>query len=64
MNVLFVSPEVSPIVRTGGLGDVVGSLPRIVEVCIDVKSYALFTGNAKVYPFNLEKVISINGVIN
>ena len=27
MKVLFVSPEVSPIVRTGGLGDVVGSLP-------------------------------------
>ncbi len=27
MNVLFVSPEINPIVRTGGLGDVVGSLP-------------------------------------
>ena len=27
MNVLFISPEVSPIVKTGGLGDVVGSLP-------------------------------------
>ena len=27
MKVLFVSPEVSPLVRTGGLGDVVGSLP-------------------------------------
>ncbi|WP_407680359.1 glycogen/starch synthase, partial [Candidatus Chordibacter forsetii] len=24
MKVLFVSPEVNPIVRTGGLGDVVG----------------------------------------
>ena len=27
MKILFVSPEVSPLVRTGGLGDVVGSLP-------------------------------------
>lgn len=27
MKVLFVSPEITPIVRTGGLGDVVGSLP-------------------------------------
>jgi len=27
MNVLFVSPEVGPLVRAGGLGDVVGSLP-------------------------------------
>ncbi|HCY57735.1 MAG TPA: hypothetical protein DHU78_02630, partial [Opitutae bacterium] len=28
MKILFVSPEVSPLVRTGGLGDVVGSLPH------------------------------------
>ena len=27
MKILFVSPEVSPLVRAGGLGDVVGSLP-------------------------------------
>ena len=27
MNVLFVSPEVGPLVRAGGLGDVVGALP-------------------------------------
>ena len=27
MKVLFVSPEVSPFSRTGGLGEVVGSLP-------------------------------------
>ncbi|NBU86179.1 MAG: hypothetical protein EBS13_02480, partial [Verrucomicrobia bacterium] len=27
MKVLFVSPEISPFARTGGLGEVVGSLP-------------------------------------
>lgn len=38
MKVLFVSPEVSPLVRTGGLGDVVGSLPlAIQELGIDVR---------------------------
>ena len=31
MNVLFVSPEVSPFARTGGLGEVVGSLPSALK---------------------------------
>lgn len=38
MNVLFVSPEVNPIVRTGGLGDVVGSLPLALHALgVDVR---------------------------
>ncbi len=38
MNVLFVSPEVNPLVRTGGLGDVVGSLPlSLKKLGIDVR---------------------------
>jgi starch synthase len=38
MKVLFVSPEVSPLVRTGGLGDVVGSLPIAIKALgIDVR---------------------------
>ena len=38
MKVLFVSPEVSPLVRTGGLGDVVGSLPVALRaIGVDVR---------------------------
>ena len=38
MKILFVSPEVSPLVRTGGLGDVVGSLPLALrEIGLDVR---------------------------
>ena len=38
MKVLFVSPEVTPIVRTGGLGDVVGSLPiALQKIGIEVR---------------------------
>lgn len=38
MKVLFVSPEVSPLVRTGGLGDVVGSLPlALKKIGLDVR---------------------------
>ena len=31
MKVLFVSPEAAPFVKTGGLGDVAGSLPEIIN---------------------------------
>ena len=38
MKVLFVSPEVGPIVRAGGLGDVVGALPlALKEMGVDVR---------------------------
>jgi len=38
MKVLFVSPEVNPLVRTGGLGDVVGSLPiSLKKLGVDVR---------------------------
>ena len=38
MKVLFVSPEVSPFARTGGLGEVVGSLPpALKKIGMDVR---------------------------
>ena len=38
MKVLFISPEVGPIVRAGGLGDVVGALQiALKEIGIDVR---------------------------
>ncbi len=38
MKVLFISPEVAPIVRAGGLGDVVGALPlELHKAGIDVR---------------------------
>jgi starch synthase len=38
VKVLFISPEVGPIVRAGGLGDVVGALPlALKQIGIDVR---------------------------
>ena len=38
MKVLFISPEISPFARTGGLGEVVGSLPfALKKAGIDVR---------------------------
>ena len=31
MNVLFVASECSPFVKTGGLADVIGSVPKALE---------------------------------
>lgn len=31
MNILFVTPEMSPLAKAGGLGDVVGALPKAVR---------------------------------
>jgi starch synthase len=48
MNVLFVSPEVNPLIRTGGLGDVVGSLPlALKQMGIDVRVICPFHRECK-----------------
>ena len=31
MKILFVSSEMNPLAATGGLGDVVGALPRVLR---------------------------------
>ncbi|MFM7272960.1 MAG: glycogen/starch synthase, partial [Gammaproteobacteria bacterium] len=31
MNILFVTPEIFPLIKTGGLADVSASLPRAVQ---------------------------------
>ena len=51
MKVLFVSPEVSPLVRTGGLGDVVGSLPlSLHQKGVDVRILCPLHRNCRQVP--------------
>ena len=50
LKVLFVSPEVSPFARTGGLGEVVGSLPWLLKKQAWMSVFcALFTNAVKTY---------------
>ena len=51
MKVLFVSPEVAPIARAGGLGDVVGALPIALQrLGIDVRILCPNYKNSKICP--------------
>ena len=51
MKVLFVSPEVVPIARAGGLGDVVGALPIALQsLGIDVRILCPNYKNSKICP--------------
>jgi starch synthase len=47
MNVLFVSPEVYPLVKTGGLADVAGALPlSLGQLGVDVRVLLPVSGRA------------------
>ena len=52
MKVLFVSPEVNPIVRTGGLGDVVGSLPLALSELLHLLNFLVIDHQKVIIEFS------------
>jgi len=55
MNVLFIASEMAPLAKTGGLGDVVGSLPKIlrqkgIDARVVMPHYSMIQGGD--YRFN------------
>lgn len=48
MNVLFISPEIEPIAKVGGLADVIGALPRkLINLGCDVRVVIPFYRDAR-----------------
>lgn len=59
MNILFVSAEADPFAKTGGLADVVGSLPKALrEQGIDARVIMPFYGFLDYHRFNLSRLFS------
>lgn len=59
MNVLFISAEVDPFAKVGGLADVVGSLPKALrELNIDVRVLMPYYGFIDPQRFNIELLFS------
>ncbi len=57
INVLFISSEAMPYAKTGGLGDVAGSLPSyLVEMGANVKSFIPMYRSVNRAKYNIEKL--------
>ncbi len=68
MNVLFVASEATPFCKTGGLADVVGSLPRALNNCgIDARTILPRYRNLEISDTDLQNIaelsISFDGVL-
>ncbi|MBO7257468.1 MAG: glycogen/starch synthase [Alphaproteobacteria bacterium] len=62
-NVLFVASEMTPFIKTGGLGDVVGALPKsLAKNGVVVKVVVPLYSEINYEKFGLEKVMDGNCV--
>ena len=60
MKVLLVASEVSPIIKLGGLGDVIGSLPRALQrIGVNVDVIVPFYPNANVSELEMYKALEL-----
>lgn len=63
MNVLFVASEMTPFIKTGGLGDVVGALPKsLVNQGVTVKAIIPLYSAIDYRKYNLYRVMDGNCV--
>ena len=63
LNVLFVASEMTPFIKTGGLGDVVGALPKaLIKKGCTVKAVIPLYSAIDYNKYNLYKVMTGNCV--
>ena len=65
IKILFLSAEVAPLAKVGGLGDIAGTLPiALAKLGVDIRIYLPFYGliDNKKYP--AKKIINNDPVIN